>query len=256
VPAVPPGVYYVRLRAQNACGVSGPSAEVIVTVAGGCVAPTAPTLAASVNGGVVSLSWTAPAVGTAPVTYTLLAGSTPGASNLAIAPMGAATSLQTLVPNGTYFVRVAASNACGTSVSNEATVVVGLAGGAPQLTFTITPNPVPFTGVFAGCAGSTTAQKTWVYTLRITNQGTGPFTIGSFNATVTSPLLSAPFVTPYPAAYFALAFGAATIPPQGSLQGPLCVYGHFDEATLTWRFVDVSGAQFTAPVIQFLRSPF
>ena len=248
----PPGAYYVRLRALNACGASAPSSELLVTVGASCIAPTAPTLTASVNAGLVSLSWTAPATGTTPVTYTLLAGSTPGASNLAIAPMGAATSLQTPVPNGTYFVRVAASNACGTSVSNEATVVVGLAGGAPQLTFTITPNPVPFTGVFAGCAGSTTAQKTWVYTLRITNQGTGPFTIGSFTGLVTPPG-SAPVVVTHPASTFALAFGGPSIAPQASREGPLCVWGNWEDATLQWTFTDVGGAAFTAPAITFLR---
>ena len=33
----PPGTYHVRLRALNACGASVPSAEVIVTVGGGCM---------------------------------------------------------------------------------------------------------------------------------------------------------------------------------------------------------------------------
>ncbi len=251
VPNVPPGTYHVRLRAQNACGLSVPSAEVIVTVAGGCVAPGAPTLTAAVNGNLVSLSWTAPAVGTAPVAYTLLAGSTPGASNLATVSMGGATSLQTPVPNGTYYVRVAATNACGTSVSNEATVVVGTTG-TPQLTFTITPNPVPFAGVFANCAGATSPNKTWYYNMRITNQGTAPFTIASFTGLVTPPG-SAPVVVTHPASTFALAFGGSSIAPQASREGPLCVWGNWEDATLQWTFTDVGGAAFTAPAITFLR---
>jgi TonB family protein len=252
----PQGTYFVRLRAQNACGASAPSTEVVVTVGAGCVPPSAPALAATVSGQVVTLNWSPPATGTSPYTYTLLAGSSPGASNLAIAAMGGATSFQANAPTGTYYVRVVAANACGSSTSNEVAVVVGNPGGAPFLTFTVTPNPVPFAGVFPGCAGSPTAAKTWLYTLRIANQGAGTFTIGSFSARVTSPLLPAPAVIPYTADQFAQAFGSSTIAPQAAVQGPLCVVGHFDEATLTWTFVDTTGTPFMAPVIRFLRSPF
>jgi hypothetical protein len=135
-------------------------------------------------------------------------------------------------------------------------VVVGTATGSPQLTFTVTPNPVPFAGVFPGCANSPVASKTWVYTLRIANQGNGPFTIGSFSSRVTSPLLPGPVDTTYPPGQFTLAFGASTIPPKGAVESLLCVAGHFDDATLVWTFVDVAGASFATPVIRFLRSPF
>jgi TonB family protein len=254
----PPGIYHVRLRAMNACGPSAPSQDVIVAVGATCTPPSAPqNLQASVNGQVVTLGWAPPAAGTPPVTYTLLAGSSPGASNLAVVSMGTQTSLQASVPNGTYYVRVVATNACGTSTaSTEATVVVGGSTGTPQLTFSVTPNPVPFTGVFPGCAGSPVANKTWLYTLRIANQGTGSFVIGSFSATVTSPLLPGPVVVPYTPDLFTLAFGGSTIPPNGALQGLLCVAGNFDSATLTWTFVDTGGASFTAPTIYFLPSPF
>jgi protein TonB len=254
----PPGIYHVRLRARNACGPGAPSQEVMVTVGTTCMPPSAPqNLLASVSGQVVTLGWTPPAVGTPPVTYALHAGSSPGASNLAIIPMGTQTSLQASVPNGTYYVRVVATNACGISTaSNEATVVVGTTTGTPQLTFTVTPNPVPFTGVFPGCAGSPVANKTWLYNLRIANQGTGSFVIGSFSGRITSPLLPAPVVVPFPPDQFVLAFGGSTIPPNGALQGLLCVAGNYDNATLTWTFVHTGGASFTAPVIQFLPSPF
>jgi hypothetical protein len=253
----PPGTFFVRLRAQNACGLSPPSNEVIVTVGSGCVAPSAPTLTATVTGSAVTLVWSPASTGTPPYTYTLLGGSSPGSSNLATVPMGALTFFQGSVPAGTYYVRVVASNSCGTSVpSNEAIVIVGPAAGVPVLTFTITPNPVPFYGVGAGCAGSTIPHKVWLYVLRITNQGSGPFTIGSFSARVTSPLLPAPYDVPYPPGHFTLAFGASTIPPAGALQGLLCVTGNFDNATLEWTFVDVSGAAFKAPVIRFLPAPF
>jgi hypothetical protein len=53
----PPGTYYMRARAQNACGVSQPSNEIVSTI-GGCSVPAQPTtLAASVSGNSVTLSW-------------------------------------------------------------------------------------------------------------------------------------------------------------------------------------------------------
>ena len=251
----PPGSYFVRLRALNACGTSAPSQEVVVTVGSGCVAPSAPqNLVASVSGQTVTLGWTPPATGTAPISYTLLAGSTSGASNIATVPMGGATSIQAPVPNGTYFVRVAAANACGVSgPSNEAVAQVGGSAGAPQLTFTITPNPVPYTYFGLGCAGTQVPGKTWVYNLQMTNQGTAPFDISSFSGRVTAPGLPTPVDIPYTRNDFILAFGGSTIAPQASLQGPLCVVGNWEDATLQWTYNHVGGGSFTTPVIKFLR---
>ena len=123
----PPGTYHVRLRALNACGASVPSAEVIVTVGGGCIAPAAPQdLVASVSGQAVSVTWSPPPTGSAPFIYTLFAGSSSGASNLGTVPLGMATSIQAAVPPGTYFVRVVATNACGVSpASNEVSFTTG-----------------------------------------------------------------------------------------------------------------------------------
>ena len=119
------GTYYVRIRAANFGGVGPPSNEVLVVVTGGCVAPTAPTnLAASVSGSTVALTWSA---STAASTYVIDVGSAPGQSNILVADLGSsATSLvATNVAAATYFVRLRASNACGTSgPSNEAVVVV------------------------------------------------------------------------------------------------------------------------------------
>jgi len=208
---------------------------------------------------VVSLQWVPPAAGCAASSYVVQAGSAPGLSNIAVVNVGPATSLSATAPNGAYYVRVVAVNAFGGSTpSSEVIVSVGaVAPAGPLLTFTVTPNPVPFTGIFPGCPGGTpVVNKRWDYMFRITNQGAGPFTIASFSAHVTSPLLPLPIDTPYSPQVFALAFGGSTIPPQGSLVGGLCVAGPYDDATLTWTFVDVSGQSFTAPVIRFLRSPF
>jgi hypothetical protein len=121
------------------------------------------------------------------------------------------------------------------------------------LAFTISPNPVPTAGVTLGCAGTVVPLKSWFYTLTIQNTSNVPFVVASFSASVTPPGTSTPIVTPYDASLFAAAFGSTTIPAQGALQGPLCVGGAYDSATLTWTFVGASGAgSFTTPVIRFL----
>ena len=120
---VAPGTYFVRVRARNACGTSGPSPEARLFV-GEATAPS--RLTAGVVGSNVTLAWNPPGGG-APGGYTVEVGSTTGASNLAIiASPGSATSLTAAgVPPGTYYVRVRAL-AGGTAggVSNEAVVTV------------------------------------------------------------------------------------------------------------------------------------
>jgi hypothetical protein len=108
-------------------------------------APGAPTgLTASSTGSTVFLNWAAATGGGAAAAYVIEAGSTPGAANLANFSTGStATSFSAGgVGAGTYYVRVKATNAAGTSAaSNEATLVVG-GGGAPGAPtgFTITGN--------------------------------------------------------------------------------------------------------------------
>ncbi len=88
----------------------------------------------------------------------------------------------------------------------------------------------------------------------MTNQGTAPFVISSFSARVTPPGVSAGRSSRGPAIDFVLAFGSSTIAPQASLQGPCCAsVGNWEDVTLQWTFIDVSGAAFTTPVIAFLR---
>lgn len=123
---VPYGTYYVRVQALNVCGVSAPSNEVAVVVAPCTAAPQAPTgLTVVKNGTFLTFSWTAPA-GTPPTSYTFAVGSAPGASNLVVSPTGTtSTSLAGNAPNGAYYVRVHAQNACGQSApSNEIFVTV------------------------------------------------------------------------------------------------------------------------------------
>jgi hypothetical protein len=124
------GTYFVRVRASNEGVSSAPSNEVRLAVGPSqCTAPpSAPTsLTASVLDSSVTLRWGAVAGVT---TYLVEAGSVSGASNLAASATGnAATALQATAPNGTYYVRIRARNACGTSpASDELVVTVGPTG--------------------------------------------------------------------------------------------------------------------------------
>ena len=125
---VPPGFYFLRVRATNAGGTSAPSPEVMIVVGGVPAPPNAPNFTShTVSGSTVTLNWTAPVGGTPATSYIIEAGSAPGLSNLAVANTGntATTVSFAGVPPGTYYVRLRAANAQGASVvSNERTIVV------------------------------------------------------------------------------------------------------------------------------------
>jgi N-acyl-D-amino-acid deacylase len=123
VPAVPPGTYYVRLVAQNEAGSSPSSNEVTVMVAG-LTPPGAPTLSASVSGSTVSVSWS-PGGGGPAASYLLVASVAPGSTPVASVPLGGTGASFPGVPSGTYYLRITASNAAGTSPpSNQVVVTV------------------------------------------------------------------------------------------------------------------------------------
>ena len=115
--SAPPGVYYVRTRAQNACGTSAPSNEVVVTLGAPVQVPQPPTsLMATVAGRNVTVQWTPPTSGGLPSRYQLEAGYGPGLTNAAVIPtvmpiVGAAN-----VPPAKYYIRVRSLNSAGFSV--------------------------------------------------------------------------------------------------------------------------------------------
>jgi glucose/arabinose dehydrogenase len=116
---VPNGQYFVRVRAFNDHGISGPSPEVEVRV--GCAPPPAPSgLGAEVGGGYAEVFWDAAAGATS---YVLEAGSGPGLSDVAVIPT-VTRRLAGPVPPGTYYVRVrAATESCGTGDPSPEIVV-------------------------------------------------------------------------------------------------------------------------------------
>lgn len=146
---VPAGRYFVRVRAATADGISGYSNEVDVRVGCGAALVAPQSLAGSVSGLAVALSWT-PVAGASG--YVLEAGSASGLTNIASVPT-AATSLAATVPAGTYYVRVRATSACGLGdASNE---VVLRVGATPP-----PPTTLPIWGVVDGSVLGTCSAAT------------------------------------------------------------------------------------------------
>ncbi len=128
---VPPGTYFVRVRAVNTAGASGPSSQVTVTVTStaSCLTPppTPGGFTAQTGGLLAALSWNVAAAAT---TYALDVGRASGVVELSL-PLGAATAFQAVAPAGTYFTRVRALNACGASApSAEVPLTLACGPGA------------------------------------------------------------------------------------------------------------------------------
>jgi hypothetical protein len=162
---VPNGRYWVRVRTLNIAGMSGPSNEIAVQV--GCSGPPAsPTgLVSNVNGNAVAVAWQA---SSGAIGYMLEVGSGPGAANLAVVPLRA-PGLAAEAPAGTYFVRVRAINACGSSApSSEIELNVGGGGGGGGPVPTTPPpsgsNPI-FGSVDPAILGTCSAavHDLWMY---------------------------------------------------------------------------------------------
>ncbi len=124
------GTYYVRVKGVNGAGESVASNEIAVPVTGGCQAPGAPTdFTAITRGTTVFLAWN-PGNGGLPTSYTVHASFQQNGP--VIAALGTPTPYLNVaaVPTGTYFVRVYASTACGTSAASNEIVVTAPNGAA------------------------------------------------------------------------------------------------------------------------------
>lgn len=155
--AVPPGNYFVRVRARNAAGTSVPSNEVIVTVGTPCQLPAAPQgLTASVLGTSVTLEWTG-----AGGSIQLEAGSAPGRADLFNGDVGTATTVTPTAPTGFYFVRVRERNACGFGPpSDDIVVSVGVPAPPGNFAASIIGGAVTFR--WAGPAPADRAPTTYL----------------------------------------------------------------------------------------------
>jgi hypothetical protein len=131
VNAVPPGAYYVRVRARNALGTSTASPETIVNVAS-CVLPGAPGgLSYSATDNIVSITWTPPS-STAPIQgYVLSAGFGQGQSNALVTQLGPTAGFSGFAPPGNYYVRVQARSACGVGPASADLLVTVQSCAAP-----------------------------------------------------------------------------------------------------------------------------
>ena len=114
------GTYYARVRAANAMGTSSDSNEVRFVIGRRLKTPSGFTV--SWSGTTATLSWTAATADSAldtPTNYVLEAGTSRGASDVAVVNVGNRTVFRAEVTSGTYFVRVKAQNANGESEPSE-----------------------------------------------------------------------------------------------------------------------------------------
>jgi hypothetical protein len=156
-------------------------------------APLPPTLLpASVVNTVVGLAWTANATGGAPTGYQLQAGSSPGASDIAILTVAAfPTTFVTAAPPGTYYVRVVAFNGLGASLpSNEIVVTVGGGGSCQGPGIPTGLTAAPFVGgvTLSWNAPSTGGVPTG-YALLV-GSASGAVNLGTFPVGLTTTLTS------------------------------------------------------------------
>jgi hypothetical protein len=132
------GNYYVRIRGVNGAAVGEPSNEIELPVRAGCHPPAAPTNFTVITRGTLGLLMWNPGPGGAPTTYIVRAAFQANDPNPPIQiPLG--TPYFTLgIPAGTFYVSIAAANACGTSgPSNEVAIT------SPSTTPARTPDPAP-----------------------------------------------------------------------------------------------------------------
>ena len=110
--AIPPGTYFVRVRAANACGQSAFSPDLRMTIGAGVDVPLAPLNLTATPGAVTQLTWTPPPG--AITGYVLEAGSDVGLADLATVALGPTPAFTVPpIPSGVYLLRVRAVNAAG-----------------------------------------------------------------------------------------------------------------------------------------------
>lgn len=125
--ATAPGVFYLRVKALTASGLSPASNEVVLAIGGAPAAPANVTL--SRLGSTETMNWQRPSAGGAPTNYTVEIGSAPDQTDLGSFQLPATTTSLSFsivgVPSGIYYFRLRSSNAVGASgPSNEVVLQV------------------------------------------------------------------------------------------------------------------------------------
>lgn len=113
--SIPAATYYARLRSRFGAALGPATPEITFTVGSPTctAAPPAPSFHDALLGGpYFELRWGSSAGATS---YVLDAGTVPGGSDIGSLPMGGVTFFSATVPGGTYYTRVRATNACGSS---------------------------------------------------------------------------------------------------------------------------------------------
>ncbi len=135
----------LALLGEDQTGAVGRAVQLTVTSTP--AAPDAPTsLSIGVSGTTLTLTWTPATTGSTPASYTVHVGNAPGATTIPVQTTTGTSLSLPLTTGGTYFARVRAVNAYGTSVASpEASVTIA------------TPNPKPGapTGLTASFVGRT-----------------------------------------------------------------------------------------------------
>ena len=184
--SAPQGVYYLRALARNAGGLGAPSNVVTVSVLSAQGPPPSPTnFAASVNGTTVTLTAQLPS---ASLTGLLLVGGgTPGASQGVVPLQVSAQNTLPNVPPGTYYTRLVAVSAGGSSApSNEVQIVVSAAAcvapATPVLNAQVSGSAVVLSwGAVSGAAGYRVDVATTPGGAPIASQPVGPQTTALSN---------------------------------------------------------------------------
>ena len=132
VPGVPPGRYFIRVRATNAFGVGPPSNEYALVVNGnGAGSPDSPqSLIAWMSGRRLNATWIDPVAGERPTDYVVEVGSATGMSNIAVRPVSLRSFSYEPVPDGFYFLRVRAR--LGANLGPPTREVLVKLGGGPS----------------------------------------------------------------------------------------------------------------------------
>jgi probable HAF family extracellular repeat protein len=182
-----------------------------------CLVPDPPQLAAATAGTFVRLSWRADGRGHEPTRYLLTAGSDSGRVDASQLFDAATTELVVPAPNGVWFVRAIAMNACGASaMSNEVAFTIGaptaVAPGAPSnLSATVNGSRVTLSW-HAPVVGGTVSQ----YSIEVFDRG------GALLATAetTATSLTAPGV---PRGHYLVRVSGTNAAGRGAASKPIAI---------------------------------